>query len=159
MGILMAWGVPLILTSASDSLVGLSRVQLALLLPHGISVLAGVLLACMRPRDGDDTGGDHEGDYYQAVDMLPSHEGAAKPAVAESLPLSRVSSMLGLSERQRLPDAEDLGASKSMPSDAETRSVSSWVVVAMIGLWRALAVGTVCVCVYQRAMPSRPLLL
>jgi hypothetical protein len=46
MGMLMAWGVPLVLKTTKDDVLGIARVQLALLLPHAISVLAGLRIAC-----------------------------------------------------------------------------------------------------------------
>ena len=45
MGIVMSWGVPLVLATAHDEWRGITRVQLALLIPHGLSVVAGVALS------------------------------------------------------------------------------------------------------------------
>lgn len=151
LGILMAWGVPLILTSAPDDWIGIARVQLILLIPHMISVLAGIALARLRPCSQDQSAkaDEVEGGDYISPDINGTHSKLAERLCWETLPhqssaryresplceanvastqtfISRVGSYLGL--------AADVNNSEDYKSGT--------LVIIMIGLWRALAVGT-----------------
>lgn len=167
MGILIAWGVPRVLATTTDDVLGIARVQLALLLPHVVSMMAGIRLAQMRAVerglacDEDDT--------HEKEDRVPREErvpitplsttligspttpppgmladapsATSSPVVgspAVALALSRVSSLLGLSEK--LGEGERSPSFRSGPGGMSVpRSIYA---VTIIGLWRALAVGT-----------------
>ena len=182
-GILMSWGVPRILSTTDDAVVAISRVQLILILPHSLSVLAGVALArmhcCGAAAHFDATNDDLKAHALGsgisrkqpsaspivlrrsaspvATRRLASPVAArrlASPVVAHGVaspartPLTRVASLLGLSESSHLIDSagDDLsdgpGLRDTVLSGSSQPTVQSWIVVALIGLWRALAVGT-----------------
>lgn len=150
MGILTSWGVPRVLATTDDEMLGLARVQLILLVPHVLSVLAGVTLAQSRLCDCDEKANEADD---EAAGLPPVHErpevsprkhmarslereeqGERSPPVVPASPYvaSALAKLLGLSQATLDVDAEGVAASVA----------SSWYVIALIGLWRALTVGT-----------------
>lgn len=112
-GMLMAWGVPRVLATAKgDDMLGIFRVQLVLLVLHVIAVGAGVGLAYSDCVPS-----------ASAAEEMPSRAKAAPctPPAAQASPLLKSAlSLMGWSN----------GVSDGLPA------------VVLIGLWRALAVGS-----------------
>ena len=143
LGVFMTWGVPLVLRSTDDDILGIARVQLVLLVPHGLSMLAGIALARMCPSDSaeldgePEVNGEHLANGALGIPRAPTTPPAngrskfmASPAVGSAL--SRIGSLLGLSSA----DAADESKGEAAAAAAAVFRVT------MIGLWRALAVGT-----------------
>ena len=162
LGVLMTWGVPLVLETTDGGIQGISRVQLVLLIPHALSMIAGIGLARMCPLDSAEldgvpeaNGGGGSGGAWESRAGDEAGGGAgilrapvtppgrnnfkncdfvASPAAGSAL--SRIGSLLGLSSQVDNANERKAGGADSAAAAAAIFRVT------MIGLWRALAVGT-----------------
>mmetsp|Transcript_32021 Transcript_32021/g.83807 ORF Transcript_32021/g.83807 Transcript_32021/m.83807 type:complete len:396 (-) Transcript_32021:879-2066(-) len=133
--ILLSWGVPRLLATANDEMTGIGRVQLALLIPHMISVAAGIQLA--RLSTTVSAHGSHAAS--QAPAGLWIHRATSEVVPADS-ELPQVSPATFVATSMGLSPANSFSRDKSASPSSLLGGTS--LVVVLIGLWRALAVGT-----------------
>jgi hypothetical protein len=167
-GIVMAWGVPRIIGSTDHTINGLLRVQLVTLIPHSAALVAGLWMAARHFRRPWRTP-SHPGlitpkssaqlqrssDYLLPASAVrpptrPYKPSEQSPSWGDEIEVDAtyevVSSVKTLVER---------GASGKRPPGGMTPSRSvlermsqllvprqQWVVIVLLGAWRALAIGT-----------------
>ena len=145
MGMAMVWGVPQILAAAGgdgDEWRGITRVQLALLVPHVLSVCAGCALAWMHPCDNSSLS------WQSSLHHV--HEHSSPPSASPRCAVSPLVLPRALAPAPGSPAkgvltriASYVGLSSPTDGDADSSSSNDAVVMVLcIGLWRALAVGT-----------------
>ena len=94
-GMVVTWGVPLIVAGAKDEYMGIMRVQMTVLMPHAIATLAGIVLHCRYTSGCIPPAGAHR--------SLPLDE--AKAAAADASPSNRYGLELRIPGGWRSPSA------------------------------------------------------